>query len=152
MKLQHSLAEAIAFIDKLAYTSGSNLISPTNPKFEKKVKNAIKAYASDVRPEQVFALYDDTVFGSAKEGFIMTMQGVVLSSKAKCDYDKIQKIKIEYDAAWKLTTISFGTDLGFRKISGTMGDDGSVAMAKLINSIVKYLFGLESDPYSIEKK
>ena len=39
---------------------------------EKKLNNAIEKYAEKVDPERVVFLYDDTVFGSAKDGFIIT--------------------------------------------------------------------------------
>lgn len=39
---------------------------------EKKLQNAIKEYAPNVTPERVLFLYDDTVFGSAKDGFLVT--------------------------------------------------------------------------------
>lgn len=39
---------------------------------EKKLNNAIKKYASSVDPTRVIFLYDDTVFGSATDGFLIT--------------------------------------------------------------------------------
>ncbi len=39
---------------------------------QKKLANAIKQYAHSVDPERVLFLYDDTVFGSAKDGFLIT--------------------------------------------------------------------------------
>ena len=42
----------------------------------KKLNNAIATYATQVSPEDVLLLYDDTVFGSAKDGFILTAEAV----------------------------------------------------------------------------
>jgi len=39
---------------------------------EKKLNNALKSYGSDVSYESVLALYDDTLFGSASDGFLFT--------------------------------------------------------------------------------
>ncbi|MCL2563809.1 MAG: hypothetical protein FWE08_07220 [Oscillospiraceae bacterium] len=40
---------------------------------QKKLRNAIRSYASNMgHDETVLVLYDDTVFGSSKEGFILT--------------------------------------------------------------------------------
>lgn len=39
---------------------------------QKKIDNAIKAYAQSVDPERVLFLYDGTIFGSAKDGYIVT--------------------------------------------------------------------------------
>ena len=45
-------------------------IAPDIP--EKKLKKAIKSYAGDISPEQALAMWDSTVFGSGKKGFIIT--------------------------------------------------------------------------------
>ena len=42
----------------------------------KKLNNAIKAYAQVLRHSDVFALYDDTVFGKADNGFIIAKKGI----------------------------------------------------------------------------
>ena len=151
-QIKHTMQEAIVSVDKLPYRSRGCLISPVNPKFDKKVKNAIKAYANDVRPEQVFALYDDTVMGSAKLGFVMTLDGITLGSKSKCRYEDIQKFLIKYDTTWKLTTLYLVTKSGNKEISNILGDEGSVAVAEGINFLVKFLFDLSDNPYPIEKK
>lgn len=43
-----------------------------NEKIEKKLNNAIDKYANGVLPEDVVFLHDATVFGSAKDGFLLT--------------------------------------------------------------------------------
>lgn len=43
---------------------------------EKKLMNAIQTYANGVPPDEVILLVDDTVFGSAKEGLLMTSDAV----------------------------------------------------------------------------
>lgn len=43
---------------------------------EKKLINAIQAYANGVSQENVLLLLDDTVFGSAKEGLLMTTDAI----------------------------------------------------------------------------
>lgn len=42
----------------------------------KKLKNALKSYAKTVKEEDVIGLWDATLFGSAKEGYIITKDGV----------------------------------------------------------------------------
>jgi hypothetical protein len=42
----------------------------------KKLDNAIKKYAPNVSPKNVYLLYDNTIFGSAKEGVLLTNDGV----------------------------------------------------------------------------
>ncbi len=54
---------------------------------EKKLNAAIKAYAKNVKPHEVLLLYDDTVWGSAKEGMLLTVTHLYLhelSEKPKC--------------------------------------------------------------------
>lgn len=47
-----------------------------------KLNNAISAYAQGILPQRVIALYDDTVFGSGKEGFLITKAGIYFSNMA----------------------------------------------------------------------
>ncbi|HET6972888.1 MAG TPA: toll/interleukin-1 receptor domain-containing protein [Pyrinomonadaceae bacterium] len=55
------------------FTDGSLFVGtiPT-----KKLKNAISTYATDVASEDVLLLFDNTVFGSAKDGLILTADAV----------------------------------------------------------------------------
>ena len=61
----------------------------------KKLKNAISTYAADVSPEDVLLLYDNTVFGSAKDGLLLTAEAVYWRSDAEPErlrYDEIRKV------------------------------------------------------------
>lgn len=64
---------------------------------EKKLKNAIKSYANEIEPSNVIALFDGTVFGSAKEGFLITLAGFYSKdSEAKfIDFNAIQSVNLE---------------------------------------------------------
>jgi len=42
----------------------------------KKINGAIESYAPQITPKMVLLLYDDTVFGSAKEGFLLTPSNI----------------------------------------------------------------------------
>jgi hypothetical protein len=76
-------------------TSGEIYFKPDIP--EKKLKNAIESYANDIVPSNVIVLYDSTVFGGAKEGFLMTLAGFYakkLSGKPKqVDFSSIKSIE-----------------------------------------------------------
>ena len=50
------------------------LFSPTIP--QKKVRNAIKSYAPDASESEVLLLLDTTVFGSAKDGLLLTSEAL----------------------------------------------------------------------------
>jgi hypothetical protein len=58
----------------LAGFTDSSLFVGTIP--TKKLKNAISTYATDVPPEDVLLLFDNTVFGSAKDGLLLTADAV----------------------------------------------------------------------------
>lgn len=47
---------------------------------ESKLRNALNAYAKTVKPEDVLGLIDCTLFGSAKEGCIITQNGIYSES------------------------------------------------------------------------
>ncbi len=49
-------------------------VAPNIP--SNKLKNALKDYAKNVRPEDVLALYDCTLMGSAKDGAVFTTESL----------------------------------------------------------------------------
>jgi hypothetical protein len=65
--------------EELAKTYAPELPKEKDPKLylapdiqEKKLKKAIKSYAKDISPEMALAMWDSTVFGNGKKGFIIT--------------------------------------------------------------------------------
>lgn len=55
--------------------------APNIPK--KKASSAIKSYARNVDIEDILLLYDDTVFGSANDGIILTHDFFMLKNRGK---------------------------------------------------------------------
>ncbi|MBF0264232.1 MAG: hypothetical protein HQL46_03105, partial [Gammaproteobacteria bacterium] len=51
-------------------------LEQSNTKFQKKLSNAIASYATNIKAEDVLVLHDDTAFGSAKDGFIITHDAI----------------------------------------------------------------------------
>lgn len=153
MNVQRSFTDVAGFVNRFPSTVTKCLIGNLNPKFSKKVKNAVKAYAFSVREEEIFALFDDTFLGSGKEGFVMTMQGMIIKTSYRdtfnCAYSDIKGIKIIYDESTKLTKIFVDTQYGLGYISGSTVEAEN--LANRINEIVKYLYGLEVAPYIVEK-
>ncbi|MCD8321871.1 MAG: hypothetical protein LUC89_03195 [Oscillospiraceae bacterium] len=45
---------------------------------DKKMKNALRTYGNGLEPNQIYALFDATVMGSAKSGFLLVSSGMVL--------------------------------------------------------------------------
>jgi hypothetical protein len=65
---------------------------------EKKIANAIGAYAQSVDPGRVLFLCDDTVFGSAKEGFLITDTAFyykTMTNDISFRFNDIQHFRIE---------------------------------------------------------
>jgi len=61
----------------------------------KKLKNAISTYANSITPEQVLGLADGTLFGSAKEGCLLTSDGMYFKTslgQGQVFWKDIQKV------------------------------------------------------------
>ena len=146
----HSFSEMVDYVNKLPNIEDDIFIGKINPKFSKKIKKAINAYASTVAENQVFALYDDTLFGSGKEGFVMTMNELIMkvsfNDTFRCTYSDIRGFKILY------TDLYVDTKFGSKHITGWRGEKQCEALANHINEIVKYLYNLENAPYYINHK
>ena len=73
----------VALLEELVATSFSGCFTVssvyTKPDIPaKKLNNAVSSYAEGVDPTQVVALYDSTVFGSGKEGVLVTYAGLYM--------------------------------------------------------------------------
>lgn len=90
-------------------------VKPNIP--EKKLNNAIKKYAQDVDKNQVIALCDLTVWGSAKNGFLVTPAGFyhkgTLESEITITFDKMEDVNSYPDD----DEILIKTENGNKKIS-----------------------------------
>lgn len=152
---KRGLMEMIDYVNQLPLLSRGTMVGTMHPKFYKRATNAIKAYALGVRVEEIFALYDDTILGSGKEGFVMTLEGMRLlksfSVPYRCSYSDITGFEIIYDEKSKLTRLKLLVKAGSYVISDSLGKEGSEALANRISNIVKHLLCLEDVPYTIKK-
>ncbi|RDU73147.1 hypothetical protein CQA66_02690 [Helicobacter aurati] len=57
------------------------LVAPNIP--EKKLNNVIKAFECEDCMKSILALYDNTLFGSAKEGLVFTGEKMVFKSSSR---------------------------------------------------------------------
>jgi hypothetical protein len=75
-------------------------ISPNIP--QKKVYNAINSYAPYVLDSQVIALYDSTVFGSAKEGLLITGAAFYykkyLKNPIQINFNEIKSLQMKWES------------------------------------------------------
>ena len=80
-------------INKLKNDYTNIYVSPDIP--PKKLDNAVAAYARDVQPGYVLALYDQTVFGSAKDGILFLGDRMYFSwNKRVVNYLDIQDVEL----------------------------------------------------------
>jgi len=69
-------------------------ITPEIP--EKKLNNVIKAYKCESFYESILAIYDDTVFGSAKDGLVFTGEKMIHSDGELTEYIYSEIQSVEY--------------------------------------------------------
>ncbi len=78
---------------------------------EDKLANAINTYAEGVIDDQVIALYDDTLFGSAKEGFIITTAGIywkdMLFDPLSINFSSISSAKVVHKKKDKVLIVEY---------------------------------------------
>ena len=79
------------------YPDNKIFYSPNIP--SKKIRNALPSYAQQIAPEEIIVLIDDTVFGGAKEGMIITKDGIyskeLTENPLSYSFSDIQNIKCE---------------------------------------------------------
>jgi hypothetical protein len=60
---------------------------------EKKLNNALKSYGNGVDYPAVLALYDDTILGSASEGFLLTGEKLIHNKYGTILYSNIDSVE-----------------------------------------------------------
>jgi tetratricopeptide (TPR) repeat protein len=101
---------------------------------EKKVANAIETYAHSVDAGQIVALYDYTIFGSAKEGFILTYTGLFTGNKksfGSIDFTKIDSIYHQSGNTFTVTTDGKTETVELQYV-------GSTALIAMVKGIIQY--------------
>ena len=72
-----------------------------------KLANALDCYGSGVAPESVLALYDDTIFRGAKDGFFITQDGIYwhnqFAAPAMLSFEDIQSVT--FSEGWATTAV-----------------------------------------------
>lgn len=154
--VKSSYSEMCAFINGSYFDSaGVDIISNSNRKFSKKVANAINAYAFEFQSSDVFALYDETLFGSGKEGFVMSPNGIKVKNAHNtlyCSYTDIKEIKVVCLTTLNAARVYLVTKYGDVHIAFCSMEEKGMYFAQSLNKIFKKLFGLDTDPFTIEKQ
>ncbi|HYV09832.1 MAG TPA: toll/interleukin-1 receptor domain-containing protein [Pyrinomonadaceae bacterium] len=102
----------------------------------KKLNNAISTYANQLSPEDVLLLYDNTVFGSAKDGLILTAEAVYWRTgddPEQLSYAEIRKVDfLKY-------TVSAGIVLNEKEITIEVSDDDPDKVAQALANVIRGL-------------
>ena len=129
-----------------SYTSNTFFIKPDIP--DQKISNAIKTYAQDAKKEDVLILIDDTFWGGAEDGTLLTYDTLYL-------HEKFQKPK-----SFPLSLINFidndGNDLYINDVkvfSGTLIDKKELEkLVKIVEEIIDAIQNTTNDTKQIEQK
>jgi len=100
----------------------------------KKVNNAISTYATEVQPKDVLLLYDDTVFGSAKDGFLLTADAVYWRNDGGGEPEQIRYAEIRKVDFLKYA-MSAAIVVNEKEINIGMADDKDKLAESLANVI-----------------
>ncbi len=148
-----SFDEMADFVNKFPALTRGNFSGTSNPKFAKKVKNAVNTYATKLREDEIFALYDDTILGSGKLGFVMTNKEMIINTEHDTAfhifYEDIMGLRIYYKVG-KFDSLSIETKYGGVTVTNTLGKEGTRGLANRINEIIKYLYNLDHAPFTID--
>ncbi len=90
------LPDAIELMRKHFGSTGSRILHIAGAIPREKAARAKQSYANDIQSKEVLLLYDNTVFGSTKKGWLMTEKAIYSSGPISNDYPKNIIRKIEY--------------------------------------------------------
>lgn len=104
----------------------------------KKLLNALKAYAPNIKPEEVMLLYDGTVFGGSREGFLLTKDCIYGKS---CSDEQPVSIFLSEIKEYHYTKKKGFFDLGKMMINNTftidiLTDEAGDAMGSVIKLLI----------------
>lgn len=110
----------------------------------KKMKTAINTYAKEAVKEQVIAVIDHTVFGSAKDGAILTDKTIYSKNTFKNESVKLSDI-VNIEPVYSYKTKLWSLNIEYKKSSDDMvvtvfggsSENDMKKMAKMLSSYVK---------------
>ncbi|MFK7804398.1 MAG: hypothetical protein AB8G95_22375 [Anaerolineae bacterium] len=103
-----------------------------------KLNNAINSYATDIMPDQVLILYDDTLFETAKKGVLLTKDSVhwkINQESGHCDYTEINHVKFDHSimlVTGNLQINDWIIPIGDGSLTGKVGN----ALATVLRSLI----------------
>ena len=116
------------------------ILAETNPK---KLKNALSAYGHLEAGEEAVILYDDTLMGGARDGFIVTNKNVYIHNSLS----ETKKLPISNIRAFGVKGMDIIIDL--KKVSTAMADDKSRKdMVSLLKDVVPVTYAAKDSEKS----
>ena len=115
----------------------------------KKLKNAVKGYAPDATRDTVIALCDSTVFGSAKEGFLLTTErlyGKQIMTAGSCvNVKEITSVSYHKGKSrLDMNMVHIHTNMGTLELSLMGGAEDSEAIFTFLEKAIKILKNTKS--------
>jgi hypothetical protein len=117
---------------KFGKTTGT-YIAGTIP--DTKLENARKTYAPDIPAGDVLMVYDDTVFGSAKDGFLLTTSGIYWRNSFE-NPDRLEFRELTTVDS-KLAVVTSLVFVNGRKINFGGNQDAAAALAALLKEVLQ---------------
>lgn len=109
-------------------------ITPDIP--EKKLNNAIKAYKCENFYESILAIYDDTLFGSAKDGLVFTGEKMIHSDGKLTEYIYSETKSVDYIK--NVSVNDKGKESTIEYVNITMNDENIYKFKVTMSSSFKY--------------
>jgi hypothetical protein len=120
--------------DNVKSISKDVYITPEIP--EKKLNNAIKAYKCENFYESILAIYDDTLFGSAKNGLVFTGEKMIHSDGKLTEYIYSEIKSVDY--VKNVSVNDKGKESTIEYINITMNDNNVYKFKVTMSSSFKY--------------
>lgn len=137
-----ALTNAITALSLKHHTVG--YLAVGSDAFNKKIMKARAAYAPFGESEKLLVMEDQTVFGSAKEGFVLTDKNIYINSphvtKNKCvALNSI--IQVVNKRSSGLTDVCLSTNEGDYRVSYRSSDEEATALKNFLSELLGYIKG-----------
>jgi len=104
---------------------------------DEKIENAIAKYASTLNRDQIVCLFDDTMFGSAEEGFVVTERGIYSNMSFQKKYYINYRILSKEEISERLKEIGISNENKTLILIDTLRDVFIVPGERLNNDDIK---------------
>jgi hypothetical protein len=126
LKIKNKVIELVnSYGGSIASIESSYFIAPNIP--SKKLNNAIASYARQLKPQDVIALYDNTLFGKADVGFLIAKKGIWYRNLFEKPnfflYDQLNYTFVDKSILGDTLQIDFDFDFSYQEKLSELCDD-----------------------------